>query len=225
MAPLPSPGNIIRVHLRWGPSDTNQWASRFFLKYTGGPPTASDLNTLCTNVMTHYVATLLGYVQNNIYFTEVAAVDLSSDSGAEGIWSGSEQGTNGTGVVPEDACIQVNFQIPRRYRGGKPKLFLPPASSAHVVNLNDWDSTVVSGVTTAWGTFMSDILADTYSSFTLTDNVNVSFYSGFTVFITPSGRARNLPKARTSPLVDPISNHAVRAEIGSQRRRRTAFTG
>ena len=225
MAPLPSPGNVVRCHLQWGPSSTNIWGSRFYLKYTGGPPTTADLNTFCSNVRSHYVATLLAYMQNNLFLQEVAALDLSSDTGNEGVYSGSDEGTNGSGATPEDACILVNFQIPRHYRGGHPKMFLPPAASTHLSNENQWDSATVTGVQSAWGTFISDILADTYSSMVLSDNCNISYYNGFTPFKMPSGRYRNIPTPRVTPLVDLISGHTVRPLIGSQRRRRTSVSG
>lgn len=223
MPPLPSPGNIIRLRFFWATSATNEFGSRIFLKYSGGPPTAGDLTTLCSNASAHYGAQLAAYTGTAVSLVTIEAIDLSSNTGAEGRWTGNIEGTRSGANLPDDVCTLLNFQIGRRYRGGKPKIFLPPGVAQDMFNNVSWTAGFISAVSSAWGTFMADVLADTYSSFTLTDNVNVSFYEGFTPFQEPSGRYRNIPKQRTNPLVDLITGHSVKAEIGSQRRRRTAF--
>jgi hypothetical protein len=185
----------------------------------------ADLNTLATNVKTEVNGYLLPHITEQIFFTEVVCLDIATDTGNVGVWSGSIAGGLTGAGAPEDAAMQITFDIGRRYRGGKPKIFLPPSSAANVSTLNSWDSTMIAALQNDWGSMMAAILAGTYSSFTLTDNVNVSYYHGFTVFTTPSGRARNIPTQRSTPLVDNITNHTARIEIASQRRRRTAFTG
>lgn len=223
MTPLPSPGSVIRVRLFWASTATNEFGSRFFIRYSGGPPNASDLNTFCTNISTYYGSDLAQYCNNSISLVNVEAVDLSSDSGAEGLWTGNIEGTRGTASLPEDVCVLVNFRILRRYRGGKPKLYLPPGVDGDLENESSWNGSYISDVSTAWGTFMASILADTFGSFDPVDNVNISFYESFMPFKEPSGRYRNIPQQRVTPLVDSITGHSVRAEIASQRRRRTAF--
>lgn len=211
--------------MRWGPSVTNIWGSRMYLQYTGGPPSTADLNTFCTNVFNHYVSAGFPVILNsNIFFQEVTAVDLSSDTGEEGIHTGTVEGSD-TGTVPEDVCINMQFDIGRRYRGGKPRIYLPPAGSDSLADDKSWSSALVAAASGAWTTFFTAILADTYATFSPQRHVNVSYYKGFTVFTTPSGRARNIPTLRSSPVVDPVESHTVRELVGSQRRRRTAISG
>jgi hypothetical protein len=47
----------------------------------------------------------------------------------------------------------------------------------------------------------------------------VSWFSGNTVFITSTGRGRNIPTKRVTPLVDVIVNSTVATKVGSQRKR------
>jgi hypothetical protein len=50
--------------------------------------------------------------------------------------------------------------------------------------------------------------------------VNVSYYNGFTVVTNPTtGRARNVPTLRGTPVVDTVTGIVARVQVGSQRRR------
>jgi hypothetical protein len=151
------------------------------------------------------------------------AVDLASATGNSGVATATHEGTRGSEFVPDDACVIVNFKIGRRYRGGKPKIFLPPGDATDIQTSNQWTSAYSGAVSSAWTTFMAAVLADTYGSMVLQDNASISYYEGFTAFKEPSGRYRNIPTPRTTPLVDLITGHTVSQLIGSQRRRRTSF--
>lgn len=221
MAPLPSPGNVIKVRLFWQGATGNEFSSRFFLEYTGGPAGVVDLDSLCGNIASDYVSYLLPWLSDSYTFVAVDAEDLSSDTGNSGQALVSHTGAL-SGDVPDNCAINISFEIARRYRGGKPKIFLPPAGSGNLGSPSSWNSSTVTGVQTNWGDFMTSVLGGSYGTFALVNNVNVSYYKGFTVFITPSGRARNIPTLRATPVLDLITNHTVRSQIGSQRRRRSA---
>jgi hypothetical protein len=53
-------------------------------------------------------------------------------------------------------------------------------------------------------------------------HINLSYYSGFTNITNSSGRERAVPKYRATALHDLVNGYAVKKEIGSQKRRRTA---
>lgn len=225
MPALPSPGPVVRCHLRFGPSDTNQWGSRFYLTYTGGPPSFSDIATFAGDVLAQAASDLVPNIGSSLFLTEAQVVDLSSDTGNEGIATGSHEGGMTGAPVPEDVSAIVNHEIGRRYRGGKPKIFLPPGDVTALADDKSWTTDYVGAVSEGWATFIAALLALSFGSFSLSNIVNVSYYHGFTVFTTPLGRARNIPTQRATPLVDDITSSSCRGEIGSQRRRRTAITG
>jgi hypothetical protein len=51
-------------------------------------------------------------------------------------------------------------------------------------------------------------------------HVSLSYFSGFTVITSPTtGRARNVPTVRSSPLIDPVVTLKTQTSIGTQRRR------
>jgi hypothetical protein len=220
MPPLPSPGDVIRIHLSLKDNNNNVFGSRFYLKYSGGPPTQADLNTLSTNVRTAFSSDLAGLMATYLELSEVICTDLSSNTGAEGTDSTAVAGTrSGTGLLINDAA-NIGFEIVRRYRGGKPKIFLPFGVTTDTSSDRTFTNTFVTAVNTGWGSFIAAILAGSYSSFNPVDNCNISYYSGFTVAISPTtGRARNVPTKRTTPVVDTITGHACSTTVGSQRRR------
>lgn len=223
MPALPSPGPVVHVELTFEDSADNTFGSRFFLEYTGGPPNVADMDSLATNIREHWSSDMAELQVTALSLKQVIATDLSSDMGNVGIDSTVVAGTrSGTGLLDDNsACI--NFKIARRYRGGKPKIFLPLGVTTDTASARTWTAGFITSVNTQWGAFIAAILGDTYTSFTLSDNVNVSYYKGFTVDTNPAtGRARNRPNVRATPVVDNITGHDLRSIVGSQRRRLTS---
>jgi len=219
MPPLAPPGQVIKVAFNTNDDASHLAGSRFFLSYTGADPSAGDLNTLATDVATAWNSNIAAVVYTGEHLSQVVCTDLSSDTGAEGAWTGSHAGTVGGNPIPANACAVVNHQISRRYRGGRPRTYLRCGVSAVMEGTNEWTTAFQGDVLTAWQAFIAEVLALTGFGFTLQDDVNVSWYSGNRVFTTPTGRARNIPIARVTPIVDDITNSSVAIKIGSQRRR------
>lgn len=222
MPPLPSPGAIVRVEFKIGTGATIEAGSRFFISYSGGPPAAGDLTTFAGEIEVGWTETLAAVTNNAESLHGVICTDLASDVGAEGSWSGSEAGTLGSSAqLPANASLVVNHTIPRRYRGGRPRTYLRcgDVSSLATDSTNEWSDDFMTSAATQWGDFVSYVVGRTPGGFTPTAIVNVSWFNGNTVFTTPTGRARNIPVKRTTPLVDGITAHTVAVKVGSQRRR------
>lgn len=219
MPALPSPGNVLRIEFKTGDNASIEAGSRFYIAYTGGPPNTTDLNTLASDVagfLNTYFGNLL---QNTESWHGVTITDLSSSTGAVGTWTGTNTGSNSGGPLPASICAIINHQINRRYRGGKPRTYMRLGADNNLNGTNEWTSTFQGDITGSWHNFVAAILAVSSLSITLTNIVNVSWYEGFTTFTTPSGRVKNIPKVRTTPLVDVIQNSSTNVKLGSQRRR------
>lgn len=219
MAPLPSPGKVLRCGFTIGDGGSISAGSRFFLSYSGGPPNSTDLNTLATDVAGFWASHMAGATSAHDFFTGVEIVDLSSDLGAEGTWTGSNDGDREGDLMPANACVVVNHQIARRYRGGRPRTYVRMGTQADMQGSNEWSSAFQTVALSSWEAWISAILGVTGLSITLDDVVNVSWYQGNLVFTTPTGRARNIPQLRDTPVVDNITGSTVAVKIGSQRRR------
>jgi hypothetical protein len=219
MPPLAPPGPVIRCSFQTTDGASHVAGSRFFLKYSGGTPTSADLNTLASDISTAWGAHVAGVVLNSEHLTQVVCTDLSSDTGNEGTWDGSVAGTLGGSSLPANIAACVNHSIARRYRGGRPRTFLRCGTQGTMATPNEWTNDFQGEVQSAWEGWIAAILALSGFGFTLLDDVNVSWYSGNTVFTTPTGRARNIPVARVTPIVDNITASTVAIKLGSQRRR------
>jgi hypothetical protein len=117
-------------------------------------------------------------------------------------------------------AVLVNYLISRRYRGGKPRAYLPWGDAGQLTSRQSWSGTFVTAVDSAFSTFYAAVIGLSAGSTTITDHVNVSYYDGFTVVTDPvTHRARNVPTLRGTPIVDVILSFAANPRPGSQRRR------
>jgi hypothetical protein len=198
--------------------------SRFYLSYSGSAPSAANCVTLATDIATSWASRLAGSVYELITLSEVDVLDIATDSGASGTVSVSHAGTLGGGALTANACTNIEYQIARRYRGGKPRMYLPPPDDSAILSIDKWTTGFVSSVTTAITDFFADIEGFTVGSMGVLEHVNLSYYKGFVNVENSSGRERAAPTYRDSALLDPVTGYVVKQVVGSQRRRRTATT-
>lgn len=217
LKPVP---NVLRVRLihTYG-SDADVIAHLYF-RYSGSAPSSSALATMAATVGTAWGSDLKGMASGSITLTGVEITDLTSSTSGQGAATASIDGTrsgtgNGAGVA-----VLVNFKIARRYRGGKPRLYLPYFTNTDLNSVQQWKSASVTALNTALAAFIADVTAAAPGGTTITDQVNVSYYTGNVVAIDPvTGRARNVPQQRTNPLVDVVTSLATAETVSSQRRR------
>lgn len=226
MPALPPAPNVIKIEFEYSPGGTLRAGNRIYMAYTGGPPTAANLNTLSSDVSTLFGTDLASLLNEAYGLSEVQCTDLTSDSAAQGLWTGNVPGTRSNGGVniPISTCVLQNFVIARRYRGGKPKTYWPFGVDSDLTSSAAWSTDLQTAVAAGWTSFLAALIAETGIGCTLTDHVNVSYYSGFASVENPvTHRWRNIPTPRVGDaVVDIITGNAVRLEIGSQRRRRTS---
>jgi hypothetical protein len=156
-------------------------------------------------------------------FVAVQITDLSSPSAGVGEWAGSHAGTRSGSILPVGVCVVLNKEIARRYRGGKPRQYLPYGTDSDLSGASRFTSAFTSDLVTAWDGFQGTLSGTAVGPATITNEVNVSYYDGFTVVTNPStGRARNKPTLRATPLVDSVLEYSASEVPGSQRRRNRA---
>jgi hypothetical protein len=160
----------------------------------------------------------------NYSLTEVDVIDIATVTGASGQWNGSHAGTDSGTPIASQIATNVEFGIARRYRGGKPRMFFPPPSTAAKLNDGNWTTTFVGEVNAAVAAFFAEIEALSIGSIGTLSHVNLSYYSGFQNHTNTSGRERAVPTYRTTALVDTVNGYSTKQRMGSQRRRRAATT-
>jgi hypothetical protein len=154
-------------------------------------------------------------------------VDLSSDLGAAGSFPESVIGVRSGAELGADLCLLVNFEVGRRWRGGKPRGYLPLGTADDLETRQTWTSAFLSDVETPVQDLYSQMEGSTFGGCTCVQQVNVSYYGPPNRLITGStGRVRNVSTVRgatgspyTGPAVDNITAVTFNPRLGSQRRR------
>ena len=221
--PLPA-SPCVRVRLIWSGVEVDSIGSRFFLSYSGSTPSVATLNTLASDIAGLWNTNLAAGTASIYSLTEIDILDIASDTGASGSWTGTHPG-GGTGEANvSQTAVNCEYNIARRYRGGKPRIFHPPPDASGLQNASTWNSAFITGFNTNIAAFFSGIAALSIGSLGSLQHVNLSYYKGFVNVTNSSGRERAAPTYRSSALVDTVTGYSCKAVIGSQRRRRTSTT-
>lgn len=221
--PLPA-SPCMRVRLVYTQSDGFEGGSRFYLSYAGAAPSGANCVSLATAIAGFWASEFESLIGNTWALTEVDVLDIATDAGLSGVWSGSNAGTQEPPMPPASTAYNVEFDISRRYRGGKPRMFLPPGPIARMSDASHWAVATIDAVNTAFAAFIASIEAESIGAVGQLTHVNLSYYKGFTNIVNSSGRSRAVPTYRDAALLDTIVGYATKGVIGSQRRRRIATT-
>lgn len=197
---------------------------RFYLSYSGSAPSGANCLTLAGDVASAWSEYLAALMSSNYALEEVDVLDIATDSGLSAVWTGSVDGTRSGTSLPDQVATNIEFGIGRRYRGGKPRCFLPPANTGDLFNQSSYGSSFIATANTAFGNFMSQIEGLSIGSMGTLTHVNLSYYKGFTNITNSSGRERAVPTYRATALHDNVTGYSTKAILGSQKRRRTATT-
>ena len=223
VVPLPA-SPCVRCRLIYTQNDSYDASSRFYLSYGGSAPTAGNCATLATDIATAWNTDLAALSGTNFVLTEVDVLDIATDAGASGQWTGTHAGTRSGTQLTAQTATNIEFDIARRYRGGKPRMFLAPGVEGDLADAGHWDSAFITAVNAGFAAFMTAVEASSIGAMGALAHVNLSYYQGFTNITNSSGRERAVPKYRTTALLDTVNGYACKALVGSQRRRRASTT-
>jgi hypothetical protein len=218
--PIPDVPNVLAIQLKLKVGNANV-VSRVNARYASPAPTRQQLITYASNVDAAIGTHLLHLCSVQVKTVEIMITDLTTTSSARGIVSSDQQGTrpglwNGAAVA-----ALINFKVARRYRGGKPRLYLPFFVASDLTEGLVWSEAALAEGTVGWAGFTSSVLADTPPGLTVIEQVNVSQYAGFEIAVDErTGRSRNVNQLRADgPAVDKITGFTINPKLGSQRRR------
>jgi hypothetical protein len=213
-----------RVRLVYHDTENNELGNRFYLQYSGAAPSGANCVSLATGIAAAQEAHLVQICGNDISLVEIDVLDIATNSGLSGQWSGSQAGASGPGIVPVQAALNIELGIARRYRGGKPRLYLPPPGPSSMLDNQSWNSTLVNLANSSVPAFFQAVEALSIGSMGTLTHVSLSYYKGFTNLTNSSGRERAVPTYRPVALHDTVTGYFAKAVMGSQKRRRTSTT-
>lgn len=223
VVPLPDVP-CVRVRASWNLGEGGEGGTRFYLSYTGSAPTGANCVTLAGDIASAWGTNFNALCPDDITLMEVDVLDIATDSGLSGQWTGTETGSRGAQGLPYQCAMGVEYGIARRYRGGKPRGFFPFGVFGDLATDATWSSAFVGDVNTGVAAFFAAIEALSVGAMGTLQHVNLSYYKGFTNIPNSSGRERAVPTYRATALHDNITGYFAKAVINSQRRRRTSTT-
>lgn len=198
---------------------------RFFLEYSGGPPTVPDLQALNTTIDGAYTSHLAAIPTPSVVLKEIDSLDLSSLSANNALDSVSIAGTSTNDDLPAGTAVVVSFKQATRYRGGHSRIYLPFGSSQNLQDDQTWNSSFISGMTTRWEAFITEVSGTTFSGGGISNQVIVHYYKGHTNVLYPSGYYHAIPTVKSPPTFDAVLATIVNKYVGSQRRRNQYVAG
>lgn len=217
MPALPVVPEVVALDFVYTTLDDTGMQNRTYWQYAGAPPTVSSLGTLVSGARAAWVTYMQPLFNASVNLAVVKAIDLSSPTGAVNEDTTVTPGTRSGAQLPLNCAVVQSFILGRRYRGGHPRNYVPAFSTGDIDHDRIWLPDSVTEFGDAFSSFIAAIGTSGWSGDVA--QVNVSYYSGYAVITLPSGRARNQPTLRVTPLVDAISDMVTRAKIGSQRKR------
>lgn len=223
VVPLPDTP-CVRVRLIYNEGSPGEGGNRFYLKYSGSAPSGANCSDLASAIAEQWNDQLATLVSTAYGLKEVDVLDIATDSGLSGQWTGSHSGSRSGNWLPDSVATNIEFNIARRYRGGKPRMFLPPPIQSDLNTQSAYTGSFVSEVQTGIDTFFLAVSEESIGSMGTLGHVNLSYYKGFTNITNSSGRERAVPTYRATALHDDVTGYSPKTVIGSQRRRRTSTT-
>lgn len=223
VVPLPA-SPCVRVRSIWNEGGVGEGGVRFFLSYSGSAPSGANCSTLATDIANQWSSHLIPLMHGDWTLDEVDVLDIATNSGQSGQWTGTEAGSRSGTALPSQVCTNVEYGIGRRYRGGKPRGFYPFGVEADLATQSQWSGTFLSSVNAAMAAFFTAIEGLSVGSMGTLAHVNLSYYSGFTNHTSTSGRSRAVPTYRATALLDTVTGYFAKSVLGSQKRRRTSTT-
>lgn len=224
MAALPDVPGVLRIDTRYGGGADVTASSRTFWSYSGTAPSNATCAAFAAFWDTTFETGFLGLMSDSSVFFGSTVTDLTTPTSGRGETSVAFAGTRGTTLIPFGAAAVIDMKIARRYRGGKPRIYLPLGIDTDLTGGFQWSPTFQGEVNGAWSGQLGTIAGHSISGTTIVTQVAVSYYSGFTnvPYGTPT-KYRRVPVLRVGgPLVDLVTEGVCAAHVGSQRRRNQA---
>lgn len=221
MPPMPATvEKVVQFRMKFGLDDDTNLQTQFKLGYTGDSPSSATLASLAGLVNTSFDGNLRSFLSSNGLLVGTFAKDLKNPATVEGFGVDGGAGTRAGNPPTVGVAAVVNFRPDRAYRGARPKMFTPFGIEADTTAGNSWSTAFVTDLQIAMNAFLAALAGESGGTTDLTVPMSVSYFHNSTVVISPTtGRARNVPTLRATPLVVGVLGLTVSQRLGSQRRR------
>lgn len=206
MPARPFVANVLKVVYN-GTVGPFNWAIVTHCSWSGTTPTAAILNALAADIHTAWAASMKPEIASSCVLSAITLTDLTNSSGAQGVVSPNEAGTNGGVCTAGNTAVLVTYPSSIRYRGGHPRTYLLPPIQSQLADDGHITTGFATAIATAWNAVLATYYGSSSGGTTLAGQCAVSYVTA----LAP----------RVTPLVMPIaqSSITVHTQLASQRRR------
>lgn len=209
MPALPPVDGVLKVVLQ-GHQSTEKWALIFHIANAGGAWTQGDADVAASTFSTRF-STRFGASLSSVGGIDRCDVtDLTSDTGVVASDTTTHAFTGGAAATSPQVAFVVHWAIPRHYRGGHPRTYLPCVQEADVDVVGNVSAGTKGNVSAGAAGLVGDV-----------QTLITSGGAGCTM-VCVHYRRNNVQLA--VPLLDPITTGICRNVVGTQRRRLPKIT-
>lgn len=218
MPALPVVPNVLKTDVIWSDSTKTECVNVHYWHYT---PSfiPGDANTFAQHLWNAYHDNWFNTVQpdNRLALERVDVIDLGNPLSPPAGYV-NHFPSAGTTLGLANATALIGWEIVRRYRGGRPRSYIPNPGGDKQSDDGDWSTATLNQVQTL-GNAILGVAPFAGATMNVTAKVNVSYYKGYTNVTLPSGRVASRPTPRAAAQVDNIIGIHVPTGVVSQRRR------
>lgn len=218
---VPQP-QVLQVVHHFVVSDDLNVSTKLHFKYSGTAPADASCIDIASAFRSAWNNAWLGHLVNESSHEGVSVTDLTTPTSGFGQSLIHTLGTANPPGVPAGTALLVNYSIARRYRGGKPRSYWPLMVAADLASSSSWILATLATMTSEWQTsYLDAMIGSTIDGCVIGEQVNVSYYEGFTTPpVAPGRRAKNISTPRAVAITpDPITAFVINPKPASQRRR------
>lgn len=183
MPRLPDVPQVLRVGFS-GTINTSPFMVGVHLQYTGASLDTTGLNAMCSTWAGLWDTAFKNMYPNGTALRTVEAWDLTSPAGAYGSANTNFAGTLVGGGLANSAALCISWKVNYRWRGGHPRSYLPPPTSAETSGGNKWSVAFQSTAQTQARLFRTSMNASA-SGGTTFKMVCVKYYEDKQLLVTP----------------------------------------
>lgn len=177
MPPLPVANKVVKVEIT-GLRNGVDWANIFHFSYGGTPPTLPQMQTFADAEVQEYGSQFFTTMDTETSSEQAICTDLSSPTSPQATSLHHVQGTRAGGSIGAQVAFLMNDHIQRRYRGGKPRHYLPMGVTTDLTNDNTWTGGFVTTVVQNYAAFITNTLLNTWPGGGPFGYISLSYYSG-----------------------------------------------
>lgn len=220
MTALPPLPKVIQFKIFTNDHGNSNVQNVLYFSYTGSLA-ATDLQTLCNNLVAAWVANILPKLVNTNSILGVTGDDLSSDTAPKSAsTSVVSAGTVTPPSITSGAAFVIGHDTSRKYKGGHSRSYITGLPTSDLADGNTWSAAAQTAILSAWNAFVTaftqTLVPAAVGALTQVVAHRYGKTPGSPVLALGSG-SKSVPL--TTPFADPVTASVANPQVGSQRRR------